>query len=92
MQPDAHFYAVLIEVAGVAGDLEKAQEFFADAKGHMPEQQVKHPSLFRAFPQASRFSLQKLQPRVIIVTTSSLGERQYVTVFDLMIEPMQSSW
>ena len=92
VQPDAHFYAVLIEVAGVAGDLEKAQKFYADAKAHMPEQQVKHPSLSQAFPQASRFTPQKLQPRVIIVTTSNLGEGQYFTVFDLMIEAMQNSW
>ena len=40
MQPDATFYAVLIEVVGAAGDLKTAHDIFADAGAHLPQKQV----------------------------------------------------
>ena len=41
MQPDATFYAVLIEVVGAAGDLKTAHDIFADAGARLPQKQVK---------------------------------------------------
>ena len=40
MQPDATFYAALIEVAGAAGELETAFKISADAKRYKLPQQV----------------------------------------------------